>query len=305
MAIPDYQSIMLPLLRLSATSGAISIRNAVEELAKVFDLTDEELATLLPSGRQAVFNNRVAWAKTYLMQAGLLEATTRGVFRLTGSGSKFLESNPDKVNVKTLEQFPKFIEFRSRAKKDENQSDSFVADEEEKQQTPQELMESLYLKTRNGLATELLDIIKSCSPSFFEQLVVDLIVAMGYGGSYSEAGKALGKSGDGGIDGIVKEDKLGLDIIYLQAKRWEGTVGRPEIQKFAGALEGQRASKGIFITTSGFTREAAEYVSLIRAKIILIDGMQLSNYMINHNVGISNSAVYEMKRIDFEYFNEA
>ena len=140
MAIPDYQSIMLPLLRLSATSGAISIRNAVEELAKVFDLTDEELATLLPSGRQAVFNNRVAWAKTYLMQAGLLEATTRGVFRLTGSGSKFLESNPDKVNVKTLEQFPKFIEFRSRAKKDENQSDSFVADEEEKQQTPQELM---------------------------------------------------------------------------------------------------------------------------------------------------------------------
>jgi len=300
MAIPDYQSIMLPLLRFTGDNQEHSLREAIETLAEEFKLTDEEKKELLPSGQQATFDNRVGWARTYMKKAGLLETTRRGYFQINKRGLNVLKDKPQKINVQFLEQFKEFIEFRKKS----NINKKETTQEELPLETPEESLESAYQKLREGLATELLQAVLKCSPTFFERLVVDLLVKMGYGGSRKEAGQALGKSGDGGIDGIIKEDKLGLDIIYIQAKRWEGTVGRPEIQKFAGALQGQRARKGIFLTTSSFSKEAIEYVKYIDSKIILIDGARLSEYMIDHNVGISPIAVYEVKRIDSDYFIE-
>lgn len=300
MAIPDYQSIMLPLLRFAGDNQEHSLREAIETLAEEFNLTDEEKKELLPSGQQATFDNRVGWARTYMKKAGLLETTRRGYFQINERGLNVLKDKPEKINVQFLEQFKEFIEFRKKSNNNKKES----TQEELPLETPEESLESAYQKLREGLATELLQAVLKCSPTFFERLVVDLLVKMGYGGSRKEAGQALGKSGDGGIDGIIKEDKLGLDIIYIQAKRWEGTVGRPEIQKFAGALQGQRARKGIFLTTSGFSKEAIEYVKYIDSKIILIDGTRLSEYMIDHNVGTSPIAAYEVKRIDSDYFIE-
>ena len=235
-------------------------------------------------------------------QAKLFESPKRGFFKITKRGIELLNQNPQTVNDKTLQQFSEFKAFVSRKnKKSEKLS---IQNNEETLNTPEESLETAYQTIRNALANEILDKVKSCSPYFFEHLVVDLLVKMGYGRTLQDAGKAVGKSGDGGIDGIIKEDRLGLDVIYLQAKRWEAVVGRPEIQKFAGALQGQRARKGVFITTSDFTREAREYVSMIDSKIILIDGEQLAELMIDYNVGVANATVYEIKRIDSDYFLE-
>lgn len=278
MAIPDYQTLMLPVLKLASDEKEHKFSQAVEELADEFSLTQEERSELLPSGSQAVFNNRVGWARSYLKQAGLLKSPKRGFFTISESGLEFLKTNPVKIDSSTLEQFPEFIEFKNRKRdKSENNDVAEEATEQEETQTPEDSLASAYSKLRSALETEILSSVKEASPSFFERLVVDLLVKMGYGGNRKDAGKALGKSGDGGIDGIINEDRLGLDVIYIQAKRWEGTVGRPEIQKFAGALQGQRARKGVFITTSNFTKEAKEYVSMIDVKIILIDGDLLSS----------------------------
>lgn len=305
MAIPDYQSIMLPLLQLAATdpNKDFALREAVSLLAANFKLTDEELQELLPSGKQATFVNRVGWASTYLKKAGLLESNKRGFFKLAERGANVLAQNPSTINVQYLKQFPEFLEFQAArsaqeegAASDSNSTDSL---------TPEESLEIEYQKIRENLASQLLDRIKQSSPNFFERLVVELLVKMGYGGSRSDAGRAVGKSNDGGIDGIIKEDKLGLDVIYIQAKRWdENTVGRPDVQQFAGALQGQRASKGIFLTTSKFSNEAQDYVSKIGSKIVLINGEQLAQLMIDHNVGVSVSTSYEIKRIDSDYFSE-
>ena len=304
MAIPDYQTLMLPVLKLASDGIEHKFSQAVETLADDFSLSAEERSELLPSGSQAVFNNRVGWARSYLKQAGLLASPKRGYFTITESGMKLLQSNPLKIDNSVLEQFPEFIEFKSRKKdKSEKNGDSESSTEEETQ-TPEDSLASAYSKLRRTLESEILSSVKEASPSFFERLVVDLLVKMGYGGNRKDAGKALGKSGDGGIDGIINEDRLGLDVIYIQAKRWEGTVGRPEIQKFAGALQGQRARKGVFITTSTFTREAKEYVSMIDVKIILIDGEQLSTLMADHNVGVSTVGQYEVKKLDSDYFDE-
>jgi len=302
MTIPDYQSIMLPLLKLSSDGEIHRFRESIEDLAKYFNLTAEERKELLPSGKQPTFDNRVGWARTYMTKAGLLSSPKRGLFQITEKGKEVLSKNPNNINVSFLEQFPKFIEFR-QLRKDKNK-DQIDINEKESFTTPEENLENSYQILRTELGSEILTNIKSCSPNFFEQLVVDLLVKMGYGGSRKEAGEAIGRSGDEGIDGIIKEDRLGLDIIYLQAKRWESVIGRPEIQKFAGALQGQRAKKGIFITTSSFTREALEYVRNIETKIILIDGIQLVDLMIDHNIGVSTEAVYELKRIDSDYFTE-
>jgi restriction system protein len=302
MPIPDYQTVMLPLLKFLVDGGEHSLREAIDSLADEFNLAETERAEMLPSGRQAIFNNRVAWARTYLKKAGLLDSTRRGFFRITERGGKVLSQKPSRIDIEFLEQFEEFVQFRS-IRKEKNHSEEAVFPETISQ-TPEELLESAYQKLREGLASELLQITKSCSPAFFEQLVVDLLVKMGYGGSRREAGQALGKSGDGGIDGIIKEDKLGLDIIYIQAKRWESSVGRPEIQKFAGALQGQRARKGIFITTSAFTKDAIDYANLIETKIILIDGARLTELMIDYGIGVATQAAYEIKRIDSDYFNE-
>ncbi|WP_085276131.1 restriction endonuclease [Pseudogulbenkiania subflava] len=307
MAIPDFQTIMLPLMQLAENRQEYALKSAVELLAEKFGLSGEERSQLLPSGRQTTFANRIAWSKTHLTQAGLLESTRRGHFKITQSGLALLSENPDAIGMKLLERYPTYRDFRQRSSVEKN--DSSVQPEkvhvvEEEHRTPEEMLAAAYKTIRQSLVDELLTTIKQCSPRFFEQLVVDLIIAMGYGGSHQEAGQAIGRSGDGGIDGIINEDKLGLDVIYLQAKRWEGTVGRPEIQKFAGALAGQRASKGIFITSSSFSREAEEFVSLIQSKIILVDGKRLADLMIEHNVGVHVQEIYQTKRIDSDYFSE-
>lgn len=295
MAIPDFQTTMLPLLKFAADGKEHTLREAIDALTAEFHLTEEERKQMLESGMQ-VFDNRVAWAKSYMKKAGLLSFPGRSRFKITERGLKLLEEQPGKIDIKLLKRYPEFIEFRQKKEDEEETID--VGQE----RTPREQIESGYKKIRSDLQIELLDTIKTCSPEFFENLVVDLLVRMGYGGSRIDAGQAIGRSGDEGIDGIIKEDRLGLDIVYVQAKRWQSGVGRPEIQKFAGALAGKRARKGIFITTSTFSADAREYVSNIEAKIVLIDGKQLTDFMIDNNVGVTTEAAYEIKKIDSDYF---
>lgn len=301
MAIPDFQSIMLPVVRHCRDGQEHTTRDTVEALASEFKLTDEEKKALLPSGVQEIFVNRVAWAKSHLKMAGLLESPRRGVFKITPRGLEVVEGNPPAINLKFLNQFPEYVKFRStKREKPESAEESDI----NHPGTPEEALENAHEKIRQELAADLLLRIKSCSPAFFERLVVEVIVKMGYGGTRQDAGKAIGRSGDGGIDGIIKEDKLGLDAIYIQAKRWENTVGRPEIQKFVGALTGQRAKKGLFISTSDYSEDAKDYVSRIDTKIVLIDGETLAQLMIDHNVGVSTIATYDLKKIDSDYFSE-
>jgi restriction system protein len=305
MTIPDYQTLMLPILRLAGDGQEHRFRDAVETLATEFAITDEERAELLPSGTAPLFDNRVGWARTYLKQAGLLHSAKRGVFQITERGRQLLGKHPKEINVELLDQYEEFRHFRSRRRDKSDTSDTTAISQEPastSDQTPEEAMASAYYKFRKTLEAEVLDQVKAASPAFFERLVIDLLVSMGYGGSRLDAGRAIGRSGDGGIDGIIKEDRLGLDVIYVQAKRWDATVGRPEIQKFAGALQGQRASKGVFITSSNFSREADDYANVINSKLILIDGQQLARLMVDHNVGVTAIDVYELKKIDSDYF---
>ena len=256
---------------------------------------------MLPSGVQPIFENRVGWARTHLKKACLLESTRRAYFRITERGLDVLNCEPKELNIKFLDQFEEFRNFRI-VKKYKSEEQAHI--EEALETSPAEALENAYQNIRDTLAKEILLQIKGSSPSLFEKIVVELLVSMGYGGSRKDAGKAIGKSRDEGIDGIIKEDRLGLDIIYIQAKKWENTVGRPEIQKFAGALQGQRAKKGIFITTSVFSKDAYDFVSKIETKIILIDGEQLAQFMIDHNIGVTSISSYEIKRIDSDYFTE-
>jgi len=296
---------MLPVLKLASDGNEHKFSKAVEELADEFNLSTEERNELLPSGSQAVFHNRVGWARSYLKQAGLLASPKRGFFTITQKGKELLATNPSRVDASTLQQYPEFIEFKNRKKEkgEYDEAEIVFNAEQESTLTPEDALASAYNKLRSALESELLIAVKESSPSFFERVVVDLLVKMGYGGNRQDAGRALGKSGDEGIDGIINEDRLGLDVIYIQAKRWEGVVGRPEIQKFAGALQGQRARKGVFITTSSFTKEAREYASVIETRIILIDGEHLSKLMAEHNVGVSTVGQYEVKKLDSDYFD--
>jgi restriction system protein len=307
MPVPDYQTIMLPFLKSLEDGRDHIFRELVESLAAYFQITPEERKELLPSGQQPVFNNRVGWAGTYLKKASLVNSPKRGTFHISARGKEVLASNPKEIDVKFLSQFDEFVEFRRKKSNEVGQAVPIVASSlpiSTDTETPEVALENAYQTLRDNLSDELLTTIKGCSPAFFEKLVVDVIVSMGYGGSRREAGRAVGGSGDDGIDGIINEDRLGLDSIYLQAKRWDGTIGRPEIQKFAGALQGYRARKGIFITTSSFTKDAQEYTSRIESKIVLIDGQRLANLMIDHNVGVTSEAVYEVKRTDSDYFSE-
>lgn len=301
MAIPDFQSIMLPLLKSCVDGKEHSIGDSEEVLAAQFKLTPEERKVRLPSGVQEVFRNRIGWAKFHLKMAGLLETPKRGVYSITSKGLEVLKQAPPIINLRFLSQFPEYVAFRNA----EKESTGPVSTEETEQTgTPEEILESAHEKIQKSLAAELQQKLKTCSPAFFERLVVEVIVKMGYGGTRFDAGKAIGRSGDGGIDGIIKEDKLGLDTIYIQAKRWENTVGRPEIQKFVGALTGQRAKKGLFISTADFSSEAKDYVSRIDTKIVLINGETLAQLMIDHNVGVSTLATFDLKKIDSDYFTE-
>lgn len=305
MTIPDYQSLMLPVLEFVGDQQEHSLRETIERLAQTFHLTDTERKTLLPSGKQPIFDNRVGWARTYLKKAGLVEYTRRGCFQITDLGQKILAQQPEKIDNQFLQQFSSFIEFKAgNGDRSQELRELSELDKHETSHTPEEILEEGFRKIQEALTIEVLDRVKTCSPGFFEKLVVDLLLAMGYGGSRQEAGQVIGKSGDGGIDGIINEDRLGLDVIYLQAKRWEGKVGRPDIQKFVGALQGKRARKGVFITTSEFTQEAIEYSKIVDSKIILIDGKNLAQLMIENNVGLYTAETYQLKKIDSDYFTE-
>jgi len=301
--IPDYQSIMLPLLEFISDGKEHKMRNVTDELAIQFGVTEEEQKELLPSGAAPVFYNRTAWAKTYLKKAGLIDSPKQGVVIISKRGLDVLSQKPSSINVKFLKQFSQFVEFQTSKREEENETEN---GEEQSKQTPEESLETAYQKIRKSLANELLLKVVELSPAFFEKLVVELLVKMGYGGSIKDAGRAMGKSGDEGIDGTIKEDKLGLDIIYIQAKRWKpgNVVGRPELQKFVGALAGQGAKKGIFITTSNFTKEAIEYTPRNETKIVLIDGHQLAQLMIDYNLGCTPQQTYEVKKMDSDYFGE-
>lgn len=302
MAIPDFQTLMLPLLRHLADGAEHDNQDTADTLASQFNLTDAERTQLLPRGKQAVFRNRVAWAKARFKQAGLIWSPQRGVYQITDRGRETLANNPTRIDLKFLDQLQGHREFRASVKP-ESEPEIEITDQVD-EMTPEEHIALGYQQIREELAADLVRRIKECPPDFFEQLVVDLLLAMGYGGSRLDAGKAVGRSGDGGIDGIIKEDRLGLDAIYIQAKRWENAVGRPEIQKFAGALQGQRARKGILITTSSFTKEARGFVSAIDNKIILIDGQMLAGLMIDYGIGVAEVETYVVRRVDSDYFGQ-
>lgn len=298
MAIPDYQSLMLPLLTHLGDGKEHRMPQVLPILSEQLGLTEEEQKELLPSGKMTVFRNRLGWARTYMKKAGLIEHPKRGVFRITDRGKHVLAENPPRIDNKYLEQFPEFIEFKSiRREKEPTVTESDT-------RTPEEALDAAYEQIRADLEAEILASVSAGTPEFFERLVVDVLVHMGYGGNRKDAGQAVGRSGDGGIDGIIKEDKLGLETIYIQAKKWDNPVSRPEIQKFAGALQGVRARKGVFITTSRFSDGAVEYANTIENKIVLIDGQMLSGLMLDHNVGVAPGNVYEVKRLDTDYFDE-
>lgn len=297
MAIPEFQALMLPMLRFAADGTEHSMHDVRLALADQLKLTTEEQSELLPSGQQPRFSNRVAWAKVYLERAGLLRKTRRGCFVITDTGREVLRKPPARIDIRWLNQFPGVVEFRKRSVDGDDGSEVAVTT------TPEEALEQAYRQIRDDLAVELLEQVRAVSPRFFERLVLDVMLKMGYGSYSGEA--TLGPPGaDAGIDGVIQEDRLGLDFIYIQAKRWENPVGRPEIQKFVGALHGKRARKGVFITTSAFTQEAASYAAAIDSKVVLIDGIRLAQLMIDFDVGVGLAHAYQIKRIDSDYFVE-
>ena len=293
---------MRPALECLADEEAHSAASVRDHVARVFETTDEERRELVPSGKKGLFADRVSWAVTYMKKAGLLEAPKRGVYRITERGKQVLQSHPDRVDNGVLETFPEFVTWRDRSAAGQPRKASKESSDSE--QTPEEQLDSAYLDLRATIEVEILEQIGSMSPEFFERLVVELLVAMGYGGNLRDAGQAIGRSGDGGIDGVIKEDQLGLDVIHVQAKRWQNTVGRPQVQTFAGSLDGVRARKGIFITTSNFSRDAEEYAGRIDKRIVLIDGERLARLMYDHGVGVSLVGSYHVKRVDLDYFIE-
>jgi restriction system protein len=299
MAVPDFEAFMLPVLKYLGDKDEHSRQEITSYVADQMNISEKDRAELLPSGRQYTLNNRVGWSITYMMKAGLVDRPSRGRYRITDRGLAVLSRNPNEINQTFLGQFPEFVEFKRYrpGKKDKPETGG-----DDETLTPEEMLEYGYQAIKQELAQELLGRIMKASPEFFERLVVDLLVAMGYGGSRSDAGQAIGRSGDEGIDGIIKEDRLGLDVIYLQAKRWQNPVGRREIQQFVGSLEGKRARKGVFITTSTFSANAEAYMTQIEKKIVLIDGARLSELMIEHSVGVTEESRYIVHRIDSDYF---
>lgn len=303
MPIPDYQSLMLPVLEVAAKAET-TVPLAEAEIATKFGLSDEEREQMLPSGKQRVLHNRIHWAKFYLTKAGLLESPKRGRFMITPAGQQVLANPPARLDTKYLLTIPVFRDFYRGA--DDSEAVTAAAEVEPPSATPEEVVEAAYKAVHAALRADLLDRILQNSPSFFEQVIVELLVAMGYGGSHRNASEQLGKSGDGGVDGVINEDILGLDRVYVQAKRYApgSAVGRPEIQAFTGSLVGLGASKGVFVTTSTFSAQAVEFASRIPQRVILIDGRRLTELMVEHGVGVRSSRVLEFKRLDEDFFSE-
>jgi restriction system protein len=301
MAIPDFQSVMRPVLAEVADGAPISLKALRERVTEQFQLSDVERHEMLPSGQQTVINNRIGWARTYLNKAGLLSIPSKGLVQITERGREALVSGPQRITIRWLKQYPEFGAFHG-ARPDNDAA--IIQAEPVEDITPDEQLAQAHQALSQSLADELLAQVRGASPMFFEQLVVDLMIAMGYGGSRKEAGRATQQTNDGGIDGIIKEDKLGLDVIYLQAKRWSNTVHRPEIDKFIGALTRQRARKGVFITTSEFSPGAREAALGLDIKVVLIDGVELARLMVENNLGCNVKQVYEIKQLDSDYFTE-
>lgn len=298
MAVPDFQSLMQPLLSTLQDGGDHAITSIRGDIANHFALTNEDIEERIPSGRVTTFQNRVGWATTYLYRAGLIERPKRAVYRITDRGQQVLAENPKRVDLGVLSQFEEFVEFRQAGSTKSGAEPLTSASD----LTPEERIEDSYGELRTALAEELLDRIHDQSSEFFEQLVLDVLHAIGYGGTREGATERLGKSGDEGVDGVIREDRLGLDTVYVQAKKWTGTVGRPEIQKFVGALQGQNATKGVFIATSSYSLEAVEYAAKVTPRIILVDGSELAQLMIENEVGVAVSRRYLIKRLDLDYF---
>ena len=309
MAVPDYQEMMLPVLRLIAT-GHKTIPSCLGPLAKEFGPSDEETEELLPSGKQTKLANRAHWARNYMSQAGLVEAERRGSYVLTRAGRAVLGRNPEKIDKEYLKEFQAFQEFLGRSNRGAEADDALSASVQHSSESasvaPDELIATAHTELTDALASDLLDLCLALDPSRFEQLIVDLLLAMGYGGGDERMGRQLGRSGDGGIDGVIDEDALGLDAVYVQAKRYapENTVGRPAIQQFIGSLTGEGASKGVFVTTSSFSAEARDYAARVMQRVVLIDGARLARLMIRHGVGVRTRRTYEVKSIDEDYFGE-
>jgi restriction system protein len=303
VAVPDFQAVMLPFLESLQDGKERTMRELTELLAIHFKLTEEDRLELLPSGQQPVFSNRVAWAKSHLKNAGLIDNPVRGKVSLSEAGRAVLTQKPVTVNCKFLKQFPTYLKFIGQMPNEDgsDKKDSVIVDTK----TPLELLDSSFNTLRKVTAEDLLVRLIACSPAFFEQVVVKLLRAMGYGGVTGEA-SVTGKSGDGGIDGIIKEDKLGLDVVCIQAKRWEDTtVGRPVIQQFVGSMDYIRAKKGVILTTSQFSKDAYEFVHRIEGKkVVLIDGPKLADLMIEHNVGVLPTKLYELKEVSNDFFDE-
>jgi restriction system protein len=302
MPIPDFQSLMLPILEFYGDKLEHGSQNVLGDLKIKLKLTDDEINELLPSGKQYRFNNRVGWATIYLMKSGLLNRPSRGKYIITSRGLEVLKEKPEKINMKYLEKFKEYVDFKDF--KSDKSEDKSSPSEYDKISTPQESLETSYQELRRQLSHDLLERVKQSSPSFFEILVVDLLLKLGYGGSRIDAGQAIGRTGDDGIDGEINEDKLGLDVVYIQAKKWQNPIGRPDIQAFVGSLEGKKSRKGVFITTSKFTVDAEDYVKRIEKKIVLIDGERLTQLMIDNGVGVAEESRYVVNRLDEDYFIE-
>lgn len=302
--IPDFQSLMLPVLKYLGDGEGYSSKDLLTKIITDFKLTDEEINQRLPSGPSRVIANRIGWALSYLKQSDLIQSTRRGFYQITETGKEILNRNLSSIDIKLLKTLPSYQKWRSTFNNSASINTESDDVKEQEIQTPEEAIEISYNKIKEDLIIEILDRIRKNTPQFFESLVIDLLITMGYGGSREEAGSVIGKSGDGGIDGIIKEDRLGLDNIYIQAKRWENTVPISNVRDFAGSLLSMKSKKGIFITTSNFPKGAYEYVNSIEHKIILIDGKELAELMIEHNVGLSVRNIFEIKRIDLDYFEE-
>jgi restriction system protein len=306
MPIPDFQTIMLPLLECLGDRQIWAVRKLVERLAERFALTAEELVQVLPSGQHRVFSNRIGWAKSDLKAAGLLESPSRGLARITELGVKTLSQKPEKINIKFLKQFPSYLTYIGKSKDGEAPSkatEPLIPDDESL--TPLEMIDSAFQTLKQTTTDDLLTKLKECSPAFFEHVVVKLLMAMGYGGIAGE-GNVTGKSGDGGIDGVIKQDKLGLDVVCIQAKRWDAPVGRPVIQSFVGSMDLYRARKGVILTTSTFTKDGQDFIHRIEGKkVVLIDGAQLAELMSDHNLGVTTTKTYELKEVSNDFFDES
>ncbi len=293
---------MLPLLELVADGKDHLMKDVTRGVTSRFELSEDERRQLLPSGQQTIISNRVAWAKAHMKMAGLLENPVRGYIRISTAGRELLDKKPARIDLRVLRQYPLYLEFVKKSQTSDQTGDENHGIEPK---TPKEVIDSAYNTLRAALAKELLEKVRASSPQFFEEVVIRLLVAMGYGGSLTDAGQRIGRSGDGGVDGIIKEDRLGLDVVCIQAKRWENTVGRPVVQAFVGSMEMYRARKGVLLTTSSFSADAQDYVNRIESKkVVLIDGETLSDLMIDYNIGVSVAETYLVKKVDFDFFNE-